>query len=280
MKEESKQDPGCCGDDRDKSEVEVACGCGGDFTDESLIANPIKPEFLADAKFFEEFEKLAHLMGIVNIGYTKVSPELANPEKPLMYPQAMVLTLKMGEDIIETVPGPEAQKLNDATYAKLGTITYALSDFIRANGFATQVAHPYGGLVNFSPLGQNAGLGWIGQSGLLISPELGPRQKISAILVSIENLPVKEHSEYSWITDYCDKCGKCVKACPEKALIEQEDVCGENKIKFVKTRCIGCSQGCTYCIEDCPFDSKGYDHVKNKFDKMTAKLMEKRKGHP
>ena len=46
--------------------------------------------------------------------------------------------------------------------------------------------------MKFSQLGQKAGLGCIGQSGLLISPELGPRQKISAIFVSIANLPIKK----------------------------------------------------------------------------------------
>jgi len=215
-------------------------------------------------------------MGIVSIGYTHVIPELINTEEPPLYPNAIVLTLEMGKDIIETEPGPEAQKLNDATYAKLGHITYALSDYIRAKGFATQVAHPYGGLVSFSPLGQEAGLGWIGQSGLLITPELGPRLKISAILISIENLPIKKPEYYSWIVEYCKACGKCIKACPEEAMIEKETCCGGTEIEFIESRCIGCSQGCTYCIEECPFDKKGYQQVKDKFDKMNAKLMEKR----
>lgn len=141
-----------------------------------------------------------------------------------------------------------------------------------AKGFSTQVAHPYDGLVNFSPLGQEAGIGWIGQSGLLITPELGPRQKISAILTSIGNLPIKKSGTHSWIPEYCQRCGKCIKACPEKALIEIESCCGGKETQFIQSRCIGCSQGCTYCIEDCPFEQKGYEHIKNRFDKMKAKL--------
>ncbi len=132
-----------------------------------------------------------------------------------------------------------------------------------------------GGLVNFSALGQEAGLGYMGESGLLITPELGPRQKISAIFVSISNLPLNEENEHSWIPEYCDKCGKCVKACPEKALVEKETCCGGTEIELIQKNCIGCSQGCTYCIEACPFEEKGYEHVKNKFDKMNAKLKEK-----
>jgi hypothetical protein len=166
--------------------MDPGCGCGGEFPDQSLIQNPEKPEEIAVPDFFAELERLAHLMGIASVGYTQVIPSLVNSEEPPEYPNAIVLTYPMSEDIIETPPGPEAQKLNDATYLKLGNITYAISDFIRAQGFATQVAHPYGGLLSFSPLGQKAGLGWIGQSGLLITPELGPRLKISAILTNIE----------------------------------------------------------------------------------------------
>ena len=180
--------------------------------------------------------------------------------------------MEMGKEIIEATPGPEAQKLNDSAYEKLGDISYKLSDYLREHGYATEVAHPYGGLVKFSQLGQKAGLGWIGQSGLLISPELGPRQKISAIFVSIANLPIKESNEHSWITDYCEKCGKCIKACPEKALIETETCCGGKETEFMQELCIGCSEGCTYCIEGCPFDQKDYTHIKNRFDKMNAKL--------
>ncbi|WP_334097648.1 arsenite methyltransferase [Methanobacterium formicicum] len=254
---------------------ECSCGCGGEFPDESLVENPKKPVNTINNSFLEDFEKFARAMGIVNIGYTRVNPELVNTEEPI-YTNAIVLTLEMGEDIIETPPGSKAQELNDATYKKMGNITYALSDFIRSQGFATQVAHPYGSMLNFSPLGQEAGLGWIGQSGLLITPELGPRQKISAILTSIENLPVKTHNEHSWIPEYCEKCGKCIRACPEKALIERKTCCGNKEIEFIQARCIGCTQGCTYCIESCPFDEKGYAHVKDIFDRINARLKDRK----
>jgi epoxyqueuosine reductase QueG len=181
----------------------------------------------------------------------------------------------MSKELIGTVPSGETQELNDTYYAKLGKLTYELSDYLREKGYATEVAHPYGGIVNFSPLAQKAGMGFIGQNGLLITPESGPGQKISAIFVSIANLPVKKGNEHAWIPDYCAKCGKCIKACPKKALIEKETCCGGKETEFIQKLCIGCSQGCTYCIEACPFNEKGYEHVKNKFDKMNAKLKEK-----
>ena len=281
--DEQEKGNGCgCGSESAKeslgneTEDDTGCGCGSiDYLDESHIQNPNKPEFIATEDFINNFENYAHSIGIKDIGYAQITPELLIRDKFIQYPNAIVLTMKMGKEIIEATPGPKAQKLNDSAYEKLGNISYKLSDYLREYGYATEVAHPYGGIVKFSQLGQKAGLGWIGQSGLLITPELGPRQKISAIFVSIANLPINRSNEHSWIIDYCEKCGKCIKACPEKALIEKEVCCGEKETKFVQKLCIGCSKGCTYCIEGCPFDQKEYTHIKNRFNKMNAKLIDK-----
>jgi len=252
------------------------CCCGGDYPDESIKNNPSEPETIADENFMEKLENYAYSIGITSIGYAQVLPELINEGKSILFNNAIVLTMEMDEELIKTDPGAEAQALNDAHYEKLGNMTHQVADYLRENGFAAESAHPYGGVVKFTPLAQEAGLGWIGQSALLISPASGPRQKISAVFTSIENLPIK-HSEYAWITEYCEKCGKCIKACPEKALVEKKGCCGSTDVEFVQKLCIGCSQGCTYCIEACPFDEKGYEYVKNRFDKMNAKLKEKEK---
>lgn len=286
LPEQGEEDNGCgCGsvdesmeDNLDKVQKEggCGCGCGGDYADESVENNPDNPKTMADEDFMEKLENYAHSIGITSIGYTKVPPELINEDKSILFPNAIVLTMEMDDDLIKTDPGVEAQALNDAHYEKLGNMTYQIADYLRENGFAAESAHPYGGVVRFSPLAQEAGLGWVGQSGLLITPASGPRQKISAIFTSIENLPVKNDDEHSWITEYCEKCGKCIKACPENALIEIETCCGGQETKFMEERCIGCSEGCTYCIEDCPFDQKEYTDIKNRFDKMNAKLAERK----
>jgi ferredoxin len=276
-------DCGCgCEDTEDNLDLEeetgCGCGCGASEyvdVDQSLIDNPDKPKVIADDNFIKEFEKYAHSIGIKSIGYTQVTPDVLIADKFIQYPNTIVLTMEMSKELIETAPGPETLKMNNAAYEKLGNLTYKLSDYLRENGYATKVAHPFGSLVNFSPLAQKAGIGYMGKNGLLITPESGPGQKISAIFVSIANLPLKDHNEHSWIPEYCEKCGKCIKACPEEALVEKETCCGGKEIEFIQKLCIGCSQGCTYCIEDCPFDQKGYEHVKNKFDKMNAKLREK-----
>jgi|GEM_PF-363454 epoxyqueuosine reductase len=281
-----------CGiiEDETCSKEDSECGCGAgsivapegggccgsiELPDLSREKNPDKPKFTADDNFIQKFEDYAHSLGIGSLGYTQMTPDIMIKDKFIQYPFTIVFTMEMSDEILETAPGADAKDLNDTAYVKASILTTKLSDFLRKNGYATEIAHPMGGIVNFSALGQKAGLGYIGKNGLLITPELGPRLKLSAIFVSIANLPVKEDNEHAWIPEYCDKCSKCVKACPEKALVEKETCCGGTEIQLIQKNCIGCSQGCTYCIEACPFDEKGYEHVKNKFDKINAKLQEK-----
>ncbi len=254
------------------------CSCGWDkeYPDLSQVENPLEMKKMVDDVFIQKFEEYAHKLGISSIGYTSFNPDILIGDKKVYYPQAIVLTMPMDRKIIKTPPGEEAQSYNDAAYEKLGKITYKLSDYLRQKGYSTQVAHPYEALVDLSALGQKASMGLIGESGLLITPECGPAQKISAIFTTMENLPLREENPHTWIRDYCNRCGKCIKACPEKALIEKETCCGKEVI-LIQNQCIGCSKGCTYCIEDCPFDTKGYDHIKIRHDKLLSKLKEKNK---
>ncbi|OEC88489.1 MULTISPECIES: 4Fe-4S binding protein [Methanobacterium] len=280
----------CSEETTQELEEDSGCGCGAESTvapegggccgaielpDLSREKNPDKPKFTAADDFIQKFEDYAHSLGISSVKYTQMTPDLMIKDKFIQYPFTIVFTMEMSDEILETAPGADAKDLNDIAYVKAAILTAKLSDYLRKNGYATEIAHPMGGIVNFSALGQKAGLGYIGKSGLLITPELGPRLKVSAIFVSIANLPVKEDNKNAWIPEYCDKCSKCVKACPHEALIEKELCCGGKEVKLIKKNCIGCSQGCTYCIEACPFEEKGYEHVKNKFDKMNAKLKEK-----
>ena len=271
------RDCGIIKDGADLEEDKCGCECGDiERPDESRVTNPDNPKVIAEDNFIKEFENYAHSVGIESIGYTLLTSDMMIKDKFIQYPNTIVLAIELDKEIINTAPGAEAKKLNDLLYERFGNLTYKLSDYLREKGFATEVAHPDSGLVNFSPLAEKACLGFIGKSGLLITPELGPRLKISAIFISISNLPVNDNNEHSWIPEYCDKCSKCVKACPESALIQRRTCFGGKEVEFVQRLCIGCNQGCAYCIANCPFYKKGYQSVKNKFDKMNAKLMEKK----
>ncbi len=58
-----------------------------------------------------------------------------------------------------------------------------------------------------------AGLGELGLSKLLITPQFGPRQRVFALLTDAELTPDPLQAE-----PICDDCGACVRACPAGAI--------------------------------------------------------------
>ena len=271
----------CCSgikEDLIEKEIEEKAGCDcSDFTlvDQSKIGNPKTPKKEINISLLKQLEEKSKKLSITSISYAKTPANVLEKNDDLKYSNAIVLTLPIGMDIIDEIPSDKAQELNNELYEKFGNSTYELSDYLRKEGFATQVAHPKEELTDLSSLGQEANLGYIGKNGLLITPELGPRVKISAILTTIENLPYSDKNSHEWIKNYCNRCSKCIKNCPQEALIENEDKLA--KAKLIDEKCIGCSQGCTYCIESCPFFVNGYDWVKEKQVKLETKLKEKGK---
>lgn len=238
------------------------------FPDTSEVENPtenikttVTDKFLADLEEFVLENGLAD-----NVAYADNIDGYCLNDFKTDYGSAIVFILKINQDVLDTPTGREAQDLNDKFYEQFGKNTYKISDYLRKNGYETYVSHPKDGDMDFSKLGEAAGLGAIGQSGLLISPENGPNQKISAILTNIENLPIKEN-QHQWIRDYCETCGgSCIKKCPENALVKEND-----RIELIDSKCLGCSEGCTDCITLCPFYKKGYGEVKRIFKKLNSR---------
>ncbi|HEX3012787.1 MAG TPA: hypothetical protein VHO92_00745, partial [Methanobacterium sp.] len=135
---------GCgCGTESTEAQEDDGCCCGTvELPDLSRVENPDKPKFTADDKFIQEFENYAHSLGINSVGYTQMTPDLMIKDKFIQYPFTVVLTMEMSMDIIETAPGADAQDLNNTAYVKTAILTTKLSDYLRKNGYATEVAHP------------------------------------------------------------------------------------------------------------------------------------------
>lgn len=246
-----------------------------EYSIKSVKNNPLNANTEISDPLLEEFENYIYSMGINSIGYTKIPSNLIFKDKSILYANAIVLTKEIDEySVNNDIPNKAAHdlKLYDEFGKKVNTIT----DYLRENGFGAQASHPAGGMVTYPSLAQEANLGWVGRSHLLITPELGPRQKIAAIFTSIENLPQVESNEHSWISDYCKNCGKCMRKCPEKAIIEKEisneDFVKESPDSILTTEikvdvCKGCNDACTICMKECPFNKIEYNKLKNSFEK-------------
>jgi len=110
-----------------------------------------------------------------------------------------------------------------------------------------------------------AGLGWIGKTDLFISRTLGPRLRLSSILiktpVASKNNPVSR--------SLCGKCSLCVDICPAKAAngllwdtsTKREDFfdpwkCREQCARFGKEKLGVDARICGMCVAVCPIARK------------------------
>ena len=234
-----------------------------EYNVKSLKNNPSNPKTVASKEFIQKFEKNAQSMGIESIGYTKVQTDLIFKDRAILYENAIVFTKEIDQFAVDN-DFPEKQTNDLKLYDEFGKKTNEMVDYLRENGFSAQASHPSVGFVTYPSLAQSAGLGWRGKSNLLITPELGPRQKISAIFTSIKNLPTNEHNKHAWISDYCNNCGKCIKTCPRSAIVEKS-----NGTEFIPELCKGCTDICTICMKECPFNKREYSQIKNRFEKIS-----------
>lgn len=229
-----------------------------EFTIKSLKNNPENPKMEAEDEFFDEFENYAKSIGVDKLGYVTVPSELIFKDKAILYENAIILLMEMDKEAIDVAPSEATQEMGVVTYDELGKKTNELAEFLRKNGVGAHASHPAGGIVMYPHLAQYAGLGYRGRHGMLITPEFGPRQRISVIFTSIQNLPVNNLSEHSWIPDFCAKCGKCIRKCPGNAIIEESLPNGEIRTKIIKDLC----HGCTICMRECGFNKMGYEKIK------------------
>lgn len=235
-----------------------------ELTVKSLENNPENPKIEASNDFIKQFENYAKSIGISNTGYIKVPPTLIFKDKSILFDNAIILMMEMDKKAVDTAPSPETQEMSNVTYDELGKKTNQLAGFLRENGFAAHASHPAGGVVMYPHLAQKASLGYRGKHGMLITPEFGPRQRLSAIFTSIQNLPVNTDNKHSWIPDFCTKCGKCIKKCPGSAIIqEKSSETGKTSTMIVNDLC----GGCTICMRECSFNRGKYNQIKDKFGK-------------
>jgi epoxyqueuosine reductase QueG len=218
-----------------------------------------------------ELEAFARSVGVDTIGYTRVPRDLIFADKAVLHPNAMVLTMEMDEARMDTAPSPDTAVMVHETYDQLGIASNRIARRLREQGYSAQAGHPLGGLTLYPPLAQAAGLGWQGMHGLLITPEFGPRVRLAAVFVSIEDLPDTAAHEHAWMDEFCRGCAKCVRRCPPGA-IRTEPVRheGGRATCIDAERCLPSfvrNDGCSICIAVCPFHQRDYAWIRERWER-------------
>jgi ferredoxin len=235
----------------------------------SLRKNPSRPTSRVPEGFLDELEAYARSLDVSSIGYTKVPERWIFQGKALLHLKAVMLTMEMDKARIDTAPSVVAKQAVMEIYRDLGIAANKIAAYLRNRGYSAHAAHPLMGPALYPPLTQRAGLGWLGASGLLITPEHGPRVRLAAVLTNIEDLPFSTLNDHDWVEDFCATCGICVRQCPVEAIYPEPMHHDNGQITCVDNdRCFPYFSdyfGCSVCIKVCPFNNTSYDKVKASF---------------
>ncbi len=235
----------------------------------ALEKNPTDGKKKINPKTLDELRQFAKSVGADEIGFASVPQEWIFKNTAIRYTHAIVLTMEMDKDRMDLAPNPDTAVMVHETYNKLGQISNKIADWLREQGYAAHAGHPLGGMALYPPMAQAAGLGWRGISGLIITPDFGPRVRLAAVFTDIENLPVYEGNEHAWVLDFCESCKRCVRDCPPDAFYD-EPIRYENGLVTVldNGKCFpyfAKFHGCSVCIKVCPFNQQSYAKIKSAY---------------
>ena len=203
------------------------------------IENPSHPKTTISDDFLNEFRDIAIASRFAGLSYAKLDDEFKK-EWDIDWDNIIILKYAMSEGILKMEPSKDKCRLMDEEFQEVGAKTFALADILRENGFRADLINPPRSNMCLFREGLNLGF--------------------FMIETSIENLPFKTENEMDWVKDHCLNCGVCIDRCPEKVFDEDG--------KFIRKLCTAHREGCSNCINYCPFYKKGYDKVKERYLRM------------
>ena len=222
------------------------------------IENPHHPKTTITDDFLKEFTDIAVASRFAGLSYAKLGDEFKK-EWDIDWDNIIILKYAMSEEILKMDPSKEKCKLMDEEFQEVGAKTFALADILRENGFRADLINPLDDRVSLRAIALQSNDAVITRSNMCMFRE-GLNLGFFMIETSIENLPFKDENELEWVRDYCSTCGVCIDRCPENAFDDDE--------KFLRKLCTAHREGCSVCINFCPFYKRGYDKVKKRYERM------------
>lgn len=241
-----------------------------------LDHEPSSEKVYADPAKMSRFVKMwAHKLGAVSVGITGLRDyhlyshigrnEPYGQPIDLKHKYAIAVTVEMEKEAIDHAPyGPTVME-SAQQYLAAGAIAVQIAEFIRKLGYPAR-AHIDGNYRIVCPLvARDAGLGEIGRMGLLMTPGLGPRVRLSVVTTDLPLVTDTRTRDYS-VIDFCRQCTKCAVVCPSKAIPSGDrcEIDGVRRWQIDSEACFTfwCSSGtdCARCVRVCP-----YSHPDNLF---------------
>ncbi|MBI2850845.1 MAG: reductive dehalogenase [Chloroflexi bacterium] len=212
-----------------------------------------------------DIKKVARYFGADLVGICKLDRRFVylKEEIPEEFQYAIVMAFGMEYDLLKYFPSYIADAATSMGYSDMAVTNTYLAAFIENLGFK---AIDSGNDTALSiPLAIQAGLGEHGRLGLLVTPQFGPRIRLSKI---ITDLPLVPDSPIDFgVTEFCAACKKCARLCPSQSIPRGDrttepnnasNSSGELKWRINAETCRmywgRVNKPCTACIACCPYN--------------------------
>ena len=239
----------------------------------------IEPDKLTDA-----IKKLTLHYGAVDVGIAYMDEKLyyshrgRNKEDygeivDTSLKTAIVFTVEMKSDVINTAPQVSAGVEASKAYVDAAIVGMQLAYYIRALGHNARCHMDANYLMPLIPVAEAAGLGERGRNNLLISRKKGCFCRIGAVTTDI---PLIYDNKIDFdVKRFCKACGMCIKTCPAKTIPDGQD---EKKWHIEQEKCydIWTSIGndCGVCISACPLGQDiDVEQIKGMSDEEIIKII-------
>jgi len=108
------------------------------------------------------------------------------------------------------------------------------------------------GLLSLKHIAAKAGVGVIGRSSLLVTPQYGPRVRLTAVMTDAMLEPDKPLK-----LDYCSECsGLCISNCPASSLQKPNPGSFYQINRFACQQYLSTRPACSICLKVCPVGDK------------------------
>jgi len=176
-----------------------------------------------------------------------------------------VVVLAFTEDynMVKYYPTWIAHSVTSMGYSIMAITNMFLSAFIRSLGF--KAIESSNDIALSTPMAMQAGMGELGRNGLLVTPQFGPRVRLSKVITDLP-LVADEPIEFG-VTEFCSVCEKCAELCPSQSIlygertIEPINVSNSGGVLKWPINAETCrkywgqmNKPCTTCISCCPYN--------------------------
>lgn len=219
-------------------------------------------------EFTQRIKGFARYLGADLVGTTQLNPAYVyshigrspgtwGAPIELNHSHAIAIGVQMSFDMVRYAPGSATTTESTFQYFESAKIAMLVARYINLLGYQAR-AHLDGNYrVLCVPVAVDAGLGELGRLGLLITPQFGPRVRLSVVTT---DLPLTQDEPIAFgVQHFCEFCKKCATCCPSSAVDSGEKTVlnGVKKWQTHQERCYRFwrIQGtdCAICMRVCPY---------------------------